>query len=104
MHERFNHILNEGVKLYQSLNCKNYLRVYELPREIIFLARIVNLDIREVNLYDGVVFLGEPFLGDIFIFSNNSTGCLLFLCSYGFSGCGISSYFLFDSHCKNNVC
>ena len=103
MHERVNHILNKGVKLYQSLNCENYLPVYELPREIIFFGRIVHLDIREVNLYNGVVFLGEPFLVNIFIFSNNSTRCLLFLCSYEFSGCGIS-YFLFDCHCKNNVC
>ena len=63
---------------------------------------------REVNLHDGVVFLGEPFLRDILVFSSSSKRCLLFLCSYSvakvkrISGCGISFYFLFDSHRINS--
>ena len=34
------------------------------------------------NLYDGVVFVGEPFLRNILTISNNSSGCLLFICNY----------------------
>ena len=50
------HTLIESDKLCKSLNCENYLSVNELAKEVIISGRILHVDIREVNLHDGVVF------------------------------------------------
>ena len=61
----------------------------------------------EETLHEGVAFLMEPFLRNIFALSHNSTGCLLFICNYvvaiiRYSTTRYTPYFLFDSHCRNS--
>ena len=64
----------------------------------------------EENLHDSVAVYRDSFLTDIFYNSNvnNSSGCILFLCSYTIAlfkyvnAAGNSTYFLFDSHCRNS--
>ena len=70
----------------------------------------VNLEILEENLHYGIAVFGDSFLTDVFNISNanNSSGCILFLCSYAVAmfkhvnGAGNVSYFLFDSHFSNS--
>ena len=70
----------------------------------------VNLEILEENLHDGIAVFGDSFLTDVFNISNanNSSGFILFLCSYAVAmfkhgnGAGNVSYFHFDSHCRNS--
>ena len=59
------------------------------------------------TLHEGVAFLEESFLRNIFALSHNSTGCLLFIGNYVVANIKYSptrdrSYFLFDSHCRNS--
>lgn len=54
------------------------------------------------------MFLGGHFLGNIIVFSNDSTGCILFICSYAvaiviYATTGLDSlYFVFNFHCRNS--
>ena len=104
------YILVDGDKLYKLLGFQDYLNVEELPRQVKIFERTVNLEIQEENLHDSVAVYGDSFLNDIFNNSNvnNSPGCILFLYSYGVSlfrylnAAGNSTYFLFDSHCRNS--
>ena len=62
---------------------------------------------REETLHEGVGFLGEPFLRNIFALFHKSTGCLLFTFNYvgPIIRCSTTRdtlYFLFDSHCRNS--
>ena len=103
-------ILFEGDKLYKSLNFQSYLNVYQLLRQMQIFRHTVNLEILEENLHDGIAVFGDSFLTDVFNISNanNSSGCILFLCSYAVAmfkhvnGAGNVSYFLFDSHFSNS--
>ena len=59
------------------------------------------------TLHEGVAFLGELFLRNIFALSRNSTGYLLFTCNYivaiiKYLTTRDLSYFLFDSHFRNS--
>ena len=56
----------------------------------------------EETLHEGVAFLGELFLRNIYALFHNSTGCLLFICNYAvaiirYSTTRDTAYFLFDS-------
>ena len=103
-------ILVEGEKLYKTLNFQSYLNVDQLPRQVQIFRYTVNLEILEENLHDGISIYGDSFLTDVFNISNanNSSGCILFLCSYAVAmfkhvnGTGNVSYFLFDSYCRNS--
>lgn len=69
---------------------------------------MINAEIKEENLHLGIKFLGDPFVRNTLLFSSNDTGCILFICSYAVAivryviTAGTSSYFIFDSHCKNS--
>ena len=86
------------------------LNVEELPRQVKIFERTVNLEILRENLYDSVAVYGDSFLTDVFNNSNvnNSSGCILFLCSYAVAlfkyvhAVGNSTCFLFDLHCRNS--
>ena len=68
----------------------------------------VNLEILEENRHDGRAVYADSFLTDVFNIYNNSSGCILFLCSYAvamfkhMNGTCNVSYFLFDSHYRNS--
>ena len=102
------YILVEGDKLYKLLGFQGYLE--ELPRQVKIFERTVNLEILEENLHDSVAVYGDSFLTYVFNSSNvnNSSGCILFLSSYAVAlfkyvnAAGNSTYFLFDSHCRNS--
>ena len=66
------YILAERDKLYKSLRFQGYLNVEELPRQIKIFERTVNLEILEENLHDSIAVYGN------------------------------STYFFFDSHCRNS--
>ena len=103
-------ILVEGDKLYKYLNFQGYLNVAQQPQEVQIFRHTVNLKILAENLHNGIAVFGDSFLNDIFDTSNanNSSGCILFLCSYAVAmfkhvnGAGNVSYFVFDSHCRNS--
>ena len=92
------------------MNFQGCLNVDQLPRQVQIYRHTVNLEILEKNLHDGIAVFGDSFLTDLFdIFNaNNSSGCILFWCSYAaatlkhVNGAGNVSYFLFDSHCRNS--
>ena len=92
------------------MNFQGYLNVDQLPRQVEIYRHTLNLEILEENLHDGIAVFGDSFLTDLFdIFNaNNSSGCILFLCSYAVAmfkhvnGAGNVSYFVFDSHCRNS--
>ena len=101
------HILNEGDNLYESCNKDSFLSVDDLPRQIHIFRYIVNLEMNKGTLHEGVAFLEESVLRNIFALSHNSTGCLLFISNYVVANIKYSptrdrSYFLFDSHCRNS--
>ena len=105
-HWDLDHILNEGDNLYNSLNKESFL-IDDLPRHIYIFWYIVNLEMTQETLYEGVAFLRELFLRNMFALSHNNTGCLLFICNYvvaiiKYSTTRDRSYFLFDSHCRNS--
>ena len=95
--------------MHKSLKCRDYINVDQLPGQVKIFERTVNLDILEENLHDSIAVYGDWFLTDVFPVSNvnNSSGCILFLCSYAVAlfryvnGRGNVTYFLFDSHCRN---
>ena len=103
-------ILVEGDKLYKVLGFQGYLNVEELPSQVKIFECAVNIVILKENLHDSVAVYGDSFLTDVFNNSNvnNSTGCILFLCSYAVAlfkyvdTAGNSIYFLFNSHCRNS--
>ena len=80
----------------------------ELPRQVKILERTINLEILEENLHDSVAVYGDCFLTNVFNTSNvnNSSRCLLFLCSYAVAlfkyvnAVGNSTYF--HSHCRSS--
>ena len=101
------HIINEGKNLYQSLNKDNLFSCDDLLRQGYVFRYIVNLEMNKETLHEGVAFLGEPFLRNIFALSHNSTGYLLFTCNYivaiiKYLTTRDLSYFLFDSHFRNS--
>ena len=101
------HILIQGDNMYKSLNKESFLSVDDLPREIHIFQFIASVEMKVENLYDGVVFVGEPFLRNILTISNNSSGCLLFICNYVVSVIKYlttrgTTYFIVDSHCRNS--
>ena len=103
-HRDLDHILNEGDN--KLLNKESFLSVDDLPRQIYIFRYIVNLEMTEETLHEGVAFLMEPFLRNIFALSHNSTGCLLFICNYvaaiiRYSTTRDTSYFLFE-YCRNS--
>ena len=103
-------ILVQGVKLYKSLKCRDYLNMDQLSRQVKICERTVNLDISEENLHDSIAVYGDSLLTDVFTVSNvnTSSGSILFLCSYAVAlsryvnGRGNVTYFLIDSHCRNS--
>ena len=105
-----NYILVERDKLYELLGFQGYLNMEELSRQVKIFQRTVNLEIQEENLYDSVAAYGDSFLTNVFNNSNvnNSSGCVIFLCSSAVAlfkyvnAAGNSTYFLFDSHCRNS--
>ena len=82
----------------------------ELPHQVTIFERTINLEMLEENFDDSVAVHGDSFLTDVFNNSNvsNSSGDILFLCSYAVTlfkhanATGNSTFFLFDSHCKNS--
>ena len=79
------YILVKGDKLYKLLGFQGYLNAEELPRQVKIYERTVNLEILKENLHDSVAAYDRNyFLTDVFNNSNvnNSSGCILFLCSY----------------------
>ena len=78
------YILDDDDKLHKSLNCRDYLNVDQLPRQVNIFHYTVNLDIPEENIHDSMAVYGESFLNDVFTVSNlnTSSDCNLFLCSY----------------------
>ena len=79
-HRDLDHILNEGDNLYKSLNKESFFSVDDLPRQIYIFRYIVNLEMIKETLHEGVAFLGEPFLRDIFALSHKSTNvCYLYV-------------------------
>ena len=92
------------------MNFQGYLNVDQLPRQVQICRHTANLEILEENLHDGIAVFGNSFLTDLFdsFNANNSSGCILFLCSYAVAmfkhvnEAGNVSYFLFDSHCRNS--
>ena len=97
----------QGEIMCKSLNKESFLSIDDLPREIHIFQFIASVEMKVENLYDGVVFVGEPFLRNILTISNNSSGCLLFICNYVVSvikhltARGTTS-FIVDSHCRNS--
>ena len=55
-------ILVEGDKLYKYLNFQGYLNIDQLPRQVHIFRHIVNLEIFEENLHDGIAVFGDSFL------------------------------------------
>ena len=105
-HRDLDHILNEGDNLYKSLKKESFLSVDDLPRQIYIFRYIVNIWIPKDTVHEGVAFLGEPFLRNIFPLCHNSTGCLLFICNYAvaiirYSTTRDTVYFLF--HCIEGI-
>ena len=94
----------------KSLKFQGYLYGDQLPRQVQIFTHTVNLEILDENLHDSITVYGDSFLTDVFNISNenNSSGCILFSCSYAVAmlkhvnGTGNVSYFLFDSHCRNS--
>ena len=78
------YILVKGDKLYKLLGFQDYLNEEELPRQVKIFERTVNLEILEENPHDSVAVYRDSFLTDLFNISNvnNSSGCILFLCSF----------------------
>ena len=78
------YILVKGDQLYKLLGFQDNLNVEELPRQVKIFERTVNLEILKENPHDSVAVYGDSFLTDVFNILNviNSSGCMLFLCSF----------------------
>ena len=48
--------------MYKSLNFQGYLNIDQLPRQVHIFRHIVNLEILEENLHDGIAVFGDSFL------------------------------------------
>ena len=79
-----NYILVKGDQLYKLLGFQDNLNEEELPRQVKIFERTVNLEILKENPHDSVAVYGDSFLTDVFNILNviNSSGCMLFLCSF----------------------
>ena len=103
-------ILIEGDKIYKFPNKDDFLSVDELQQRIKIYNRNIDINIELQNLHKGVASQGGSFLRDIVNVSDvRIQGYLIFICSYtvaviprfGRNG-DLSSYFLFDSHSRND--
>ena len=89
------------------MNKNSFLSVGHLSRRVYIFRYIVSLEMNKENLHEGVAFLGEPVLRNIFALSHNTTRCLFFIWNYAvaiikYSTTRDTSLFLFNSHCRNS--